>query len=554
MKGFFVWHVINLSKHLQLRDYLQFTGYVPSIMSVSAFSTGEGLLYDLTIILVLIIFLFALTSKLVIEDRLAKDLTAIEAQNRTPYSKDVLAIWDFSVISSQEIVDFQGSMSNKYLQSLEASRLSGLKKSRSQLATCIIYSRRTIGLLLYVVIVGASFAVIIYVTINNTKIANMVKNLNVPVVNKLDALVVPLILNFINGTLPMMLKGITQLEGWDSAETISNIILFRMYLSSILNALLIAFSYLILTDPELLVESPTLRSSLGVELNLTEFACRFDQAAAGLFNLVLFTWALDNANFLLTPLSNYVVAKIMKKPFIKTEFAVAENMVKRLNFVGLLFISLPFCPLTWMFTPFFLGVGFKWEKNIIKYFYSKPKRQWNGQRAGLFYTVFLSLTFVALGMVISGYFFTSKTFVKDCSIDSSIDDCVHACGPFIYAESNLDPFQQIISRYTILTIFWQACFKYPYLPWFTIIMLSLLLAIKQNTLLIDRFTSVGKEKMLEAQIFAIDMDRKKQEKKLRKLKAIEISMLEDEKDEGEKETSKFPQDSSQLVIGKEKTI
>ncbi len=532
MTGFLVWHVINLCELLSWIDFLGFTSYVPYIMSVSSFSTSEGLLYDLAIISVLVIFLVALTWKLVFEDRLAKDMTALEAENRIPYSKDVLAVWDFSAASKQEVVDFQTSMSNKYLLAFEASRVSGLKKTRTQWALVVMYARRILGFLLYFTVVAASFAVIIYVTINSSKISNRVEN--IPVLNKLEALVVPFILNFINGILPIILKGITVLEGWDSAETISNIILFRMYLSSILNALLIAFSYLILTDPGLLSDSLELRNSLGVEADLGKFPCRFDQAAAGLFNLVIFTWALDNISFWMAPFGNYVIARIRKKPFIKSEFGVAENMVKRLNFMGLLFISLPYCPLTWIFTPLYLGIGFKWEKNIIKYYYSKPKRQWNGQRAGLFYTLFFLLTFASLGLVVTSYFFTSKTFVKldnDCPLKPTTE-CGNACGPFTVESTNLTPFQTAISAYSALYIAWQICFSYPYLPWFGIIMLSLLLSMKENSLLIDRLASQGKLNALEGQIAAIEIERKKQDKMIRKLKAIESSgFVEESKDE-----------------------
>ena len=174
----------------------------------------------------------------------------------------------------------------------------------------------------------------------------------------------------------------TTFEMWDSAQTTTNLVLLRMYISSVLNTLLLAISCIVLAHPFLLADQSSLRNSFGLKVS-TSITCRLDQAGQGLFTLVIFTWAIDCVTLLGVPIAYQVLAYCLRTPYEKIEFNVPQNMVKRLNFMGLVFLSLPFCPLTMCFAPFFLFVGFKWEKNIIKYMYAKPLRQWSGQKAGL---------------------------------------------------------------------------------------------------------------------------------------------------------------------------
>ena len=50
-----------------------------------------------------------------------------------------------------------------------------------------------------------------------------------------------------------------------------------------------------------------------------------------------------------------------------------EQMVKLLSYLGIIFITLPFAPLSIIFVPIGAFINFKWEKYWLKRLYSKPK-------------------------------------------------------------------------------------------------------------------------------------------------------------------------------------
>lgn len=122
------------------------------------------------------------------------------------------------------------------------------------------------------------------------------------------------------------------------------------------------------------------------------------------------------------------------KPWVKTEFHIAESMVNKLSFLGLVFVAFPFAPLAMVFVPFYLFITFKWEKFVIKRYYAKPKRPFRGQQAALLYAIFYLATYVLVGISASGYFLSTKTMTKDCSIQ---DDYVHMCADEVDSTTNI---------------------------------------------------------------------------------------------------------------------
>jgi hypothetical protein len=545
-------------QHYSPLDYLEATGFMPQIFAVSSFSVQEALYYDLVIIFMQIWIFGSIFFKFLYEDRLMKHIVAIENENLNPYSKLLLANWDFSRIRTVEIEEYSGSVCNQLLAALEESLTKGITKSRSRYETFVVISRRVTGNFLFLLTIVISFAIILYVTIYGNEIAGYLRHF--PGLSNINSIVVPIILNLVNSALPTILKMITDKEAWDSAQTISNITLFRLYLASTLNALLLIVSYLVLADPFLLAQYPQLRDSFGLKVNRTSFACRLDQVAEGLFTLVGFTWFIDEAIFLLTPLCMQYLYRFFHWEYKKDEFDVASSMVKRLGFIGLIFASLPFCPSLILFVPIFLVIGFKYEKQVIKYYYSKPKRQWQGQSAGLVYIAFYCTTFVLIGLSVSAYFFSSKTFPKNCNIqDASIqlckDEvgslgdnicttntnskyysmysndypasiCEYACGPFIRSATNLAPLQSSISSVYGLSILWAIFFANPYISWILVIVLTLVLGTKDNSIEVNKVSATSKERSLETQIISIEAERKKQEKILKRLQSIEETNIQ----------------------------
>jgi hypothetical protein len=388
----------------------------------------------------------------------------------------------------------------------------------------------------------------------------------VPGLSNIGTLIGPLALQFINSVVPILLEYITTFEVWDSAQTELKFLLFRVYLSNTLNTLILTLSYILLMDPFLLASYPSLRKSLELKINPT-FSCRVDQAADGLFVLVAVTWAIQLVSFIASPLSMRLLAWIMGQPWVKYEFNIAMNMVKKFSFLGLVFVAFPFAPLTMIFVPFYMYIGFRFENYTLKHYYSKPKRPFRGQQASLLYAIFYLVTFVLVGLSVSCYFITTKTMAKNCDIQDryvglcaeadSLDSndvcavsksskyysiwgaggdypavvCLDACGPFVDERSGMAAFKDVVVGDSVLAVVWAAIFEVPYVPWFLTVCLAMWVAAGTNVLEVSKIASSSKERVLESQIQASEADRKRQERIITKLKSIE----EDEDPEENKE-------------------
>lgn len=560
-----VFAVYHLSTHFYnpsgtLSGYIQGEGYLPKFMIFSSFNTKEKFAYSAVVVLTMVFMTIVLCNDIVSEHKNAITLAAMEAENSAPYSKEVLCAWDFALHTKVDIEDLQGKHEHTFLQLIEDSHESGQKKDRTNMEAFIVYSRRTLGMTLYIGVVSGSFAAIIFLTIYGARVAEYVKD--IPGVNNISTLISPLALQFINAVVPMLLQAITELEQWDSAQTELRFLLFRVYLSNTLNTLILTLSYIILTDPFLLANYPSLRRSLQLQEN-TVFTCRVDQAADGLFTLVGTTWAIMLVSFYATPVSMQLLSYLRGVPFVKSEFNIADQMVKMLSFLGLVFVAFPFAPLSMIFVPLYLFISFKFEKYIIKRYYAKPRRPFRGQQAALLYAVFYLITYVLVGISVSGYFITTKTMPKECGIqddyvglctdevgDAGVNLCTPdvsnqfyafwgksndyprkiceiSCGPFVKERSALSGFKDSITGTGTLSEMWAAIFEFPYVPWFLVICLAMSVAVRVNSFEVSKFASYNKERAMESQLQASEVERKRQEKMIAKLKSMEEEDDED---------------------------
>lgn len=534
-------------------------------MRYQTFNTTEAVLYSAMVCFVLTFILVVLCYRIVSEDRYIKDVSAVVEDNSSPYSKEVLCAWDFSLTSKLEVDDQCGSLGNNFLQLLDATHTMGLKKQRTKAQTVALYARRTLGFYMYIYLLALSSAAILYLTINAVYIENQAKGNRF--LHNISSFIAPFMLTAINTIVPILLKYINAVEKWDTIQTDLNVALLRSFISNTLNSGILALSYLMLADPFLLGDKPTIRNGIELQTNVN-YPCRLDQASDGLFTLMLVTWAINLASMYGTPFAMKIFTEyIMRKPWVKSEFDTADQMVKLLNFLGLIFMAFPFCPLAMIFVPFFLGINFKFEKYCVKHWYARPKRIARGQSIGLVFTLAYLATFVLLGCTMGFYFLTTKSFAKSCSIqDEHLDLCAgalssenictldpnseyynfvkslygtsgyptkvchNACGPFVDATSNFTPIKDRMLSVAPVFIVWEILFVYPYLPWFLVIVLAIVVAVKVNSMDVLTYSSFNKERELEAHIAMIEAERKRQEKTIKKLK--HLSNLDEHKDEG----------------------
>ena len=213
---------------------------------------------------------------------------------------------------------------------------------------------------------------------------------------------------------------------------------------------------------------------------------------------MMLTWLFRVVFIVLNPFLDYFLAVIIKKTvWVKAEFSVAQQMVKLLSYLGIIFITFPFAPLSIVFVPITTFISIKWEKFWIKRLYSKPKRPWKAHKAAFIYSVFFLTTFALVGVTICGYFMYTRTLAKSCDIQDEYvhlclygylnegDDkcttdssskyyalygsdnypaviCNSACGPFVKVASPVDAFIEYANSSVIVEVIW---WVYTHLYW-----------------------------------------------------------------------------------------
>jgi hypothetical protein len=226
MAFFSVIHLSRLfSSGASLRDVVTSPGLLPGFMLFSSFLTAEAFTYSCFLILTLLGLLLLLIVKLTLEHKRMVLLHEVSLEQKATYSKAVLSAWDFSTHTPSAIDELSSTLKTNLLQLREESRSQGRQKARSNFEAFEITTRRGIGLMLYVLLIGLSFAAIIAVTIQNSTISDSISKH--ALFRPFKPLVKPICLNFINILVPQLIYGINHLEQWDSAKTEMQVLLLH---------------------------------------------------------------------------------------------------------------------------------------------------------------------------------------------------------------------------------------------------------------------------------------------------------------------------------------
>ena len=542
-------------------------GYLPGYMLISSYSTVEKLTYVIMIIVGEIVLIVSCLDKWIREDKLRKKLDAVEGEEQFVFSKDIFNAWDNAIQSKYVATELNGTLCQLYMQTILEKKMKGQLKKRSRAEVLILVGKRLLGWILYCGIQFAAFTLIVYLTINQLSFRANIANWN-SALQPLSGFIIPFVVSFINTLTPNLLKVITAYEKWDSGDMELDVLLFRMYLSSTLNLMVLAFTYLLLANPFLIASNSqyTFRVQLELQYN-AKFTCRMDQAADGLFNLVLADFFLKMIEFWGAGITPYLLKMFRTKEgdnvVVKKEFSIADNMVAMFYTAGLHLLLFPFAPLSIVFMPLMLASKIKFEKEIMIPLYAKPKKPWKAQKAGAVFTLFYMCTIIVISLPAAGFFLLTESFPKECSIqddhlglcltaisDSNIctisSDSVYydyfsssarcnggypsclcsgslACGPFINDLNALDVFRTAISEVVFLGFIWNVFFESSYGVWCVLIVLYVLYNMQWNAVQVSRDVSLERERSLLAQVQSLETEKLKQEKIVRRLKAIEAA-------------------------------
>jgi len=384
---------------------------------------------------------------------------------------------------------------------------------------------------------------------------------NLPVLGFLTDYIVPGSVTTINAITPTLYKHLTKFEKWDSGQFALNVLISRMYLSNVMNLLILALSYGLLADPFLLADDSNSdrRSELEIAFDPTAYQCRLNAAAEGLFSLVLSEFFVNGILFFLVGFGPFVINRYVK-PYQKFEMNIAPRMVALLYFINLMMLAFPFSPLVAVFMPIMLAIRLKWEKFLTLKFYGKPKDIWQAHKAGTFFVLFymMSLTIVALPALL--LFLSQHTFAKTCALQdnfvklctddvSSTDNtctldtaskyyayyynsnncadgypacvCEYSCGPFVNTANAFQPLRDAIYEFSALKFIWKRLIAPSYCAWWIVGFLYVFTRLRKNTLVVTEATFAEKERGYETQIMSLENEKKQHTKLINRLKLLE---------------------------------
>jgi len=142
-----------------------------------------------------------------------------------------------------------------------------------------------------------------------------------------SSVAVSISLSAINIITPKLLEMITKFESWDYPETEINMLLLRMYLSTILNLVFIVFSYILLANP-VLISSYSYLADLQIAYEAESYACRMDQVSNGIFVLVVSNFFIHLITVFVNGYANMNLHRIF--PFMqpkKKEFSSRPSQI-----------------------------------------------------------------------------------------------------------------------------------------------------------------------------------------------------------------------------------
>ncbi|KAG5189996.1 hypothetical protein JKP88DRAFT_176300 [Tribonema minus] len=339
-------------------------GVIPTFMVYSSFDSQESLTFVSMVVLVVLLQATVTLIKWLVEDRLRCELDALEEdQKHVQFARTFLVGWDNNTAKGHEVEELRCSNGMQLAVLLAEDTAAKTTASRTLRQKALLFVRRCLGMVVYMALQLAAWYAIVLLTASSRALATWILNELAAVswlkgfTSTLAVSIVPVGVTIINTIMPVFIKLITDIEQWDSAKTITYMLVTRMYLAKILNACIQAASYMLLANPYLISRIDTnLRRNVEQGYDSTSFECRIDQASSGLFQLVVTEFVLSPIIAAASLLAAKLQAKVSSKAFVKPEFEVAKNMVSLLYFQALILASFPFFPMSPIFVTLFMFI------------------------------------------------------------------------------------------------------------------------------------------------------------------------------------------------------
>lgn len=558
-----VLHIINMVVDNRGGDVLTGGNVLPGFMLISTFQPDERVLYSTTVIVMILTLCILGLKKLITEDVNKKRHEIMETGKEAVYSKLLLVGWDNSLVSHVEAAQHSGSLAALGRELLAATQSMGEKQARTNLEAAILFLRRFVGFMAYGAMQFGCYVLIAYLTVKSHSIQQAANNIGF--LKFFAPSIVPAVVTAINSTTPTIILSITLFERWESGQTEVNIRILRMFLSRILNILVLALAYGFLADPFLMADEDSQDIRKAVEIKFSDgFECRLNQTGDGMMSLVFTDLVISMFVLYGFNVGSKIFARCLNQEWIKYEFDTASTMVSVLYFAGLIVLTLPFTPLSLIFSPIMLALRFKWEAWVSSNYSSKPKKPWQVHAAGRTFTIFYLITLVFIGVSSSFFFLGKNTFAKSCDIqDDNVMLCLGslnpvtevctidpsskfyslysdenycsggypyclchkdlACGPFIHEDIALNPFANRVDSLPFLGFIWDYFIVNSYGTWVLVGFLFIFASLRYNSFRVTKTAKVEKEAQFLAHIASLQAEQKRQQKIINRLRILEGS-------------------------------
>ncbi|GMH89531.1 hypothetical protein TrST_g11353 [Triparma strigata] len=540
-------------------DIFTFYLLLPGFMATSSYGTDDRYQYLALIMLLPMILFFDAIRKWINEDANSKIITSIEAeQANIKFAKQFLCCWDHGLTLNTDVEDLMCTIGSNMNTMIAVEKEKGKTLERSFNEKVNLFIKRSVGILLYICLLLASWASILYLKAQSQQVAEKLASY-IEGASYLSTSIVPGAVTVINAIVPMIIDKITAFESWDSEKTVQNVLLMKMYLAKILMVLIQFVSNLFLGDPILFTSSTSMyfgydfstladaaarykiRANLETPFDDVNFRCRLDQVGASFIQIVTVDFVLSKVIAISVAYVMTLKAKVTKKDFKREEFTVSKKMVNLLYFQGLIFLTISYAPLFTFIVLVFQYSSFKFEKAMLIKFGTKPKKEWKAQDAGNFFIKFYLVTIIVTGLLSVYLFLGSTTHAKiEKLLNSTVEFCpdeeseatatcttlnsteivkeaAKMCGPFTEETSAWAMVQKDISGFPTLAQILYEVVVNVLIVWFIVLFFFLKSHFAESSLGVAETSINEKERAFESTALANESKIRKLTKKINKM-------------------------------------
>lgn len=561
---FLIRHVLALNQ--AGKAWKGFKGIAPHLILFQSYQTTEAVEYTVQIGSFGIIMLLITLQKWIREDRMLKTVDALESGSgkKNKFSRISINAWDFFIKSAPQALDLKKSIAEQIRVALHEDEAQEKQKERSTKERYILYFRRFLGTVLYLSLQASGWFVIILLTTQSATFEETLATYS-DILAPYAASIVPAGVTIINAALPALISAITKLEKWDDAGFAIKAMVTRLFIAKIMNVMIQLFSYALLLDPYFFatdlnffgLTSFEIRQSVEKKFQTNQYDCRAEQASLGLITLVMTEFVISKVLAVFLPILKKLWARIRRKPFVKSEFIVAPNMVGLLYFQTLLLMAIPLSPSTILSSCIMMLMNFKFQKLILMWVQRKPVTPWSAKDSGNFFIKFYFVT-VLIYIVFMHTFLLNTHLPKTCALQDDLGDqyaslcipntfdlstqlctvnashpmttymaldcqgqypkCIcagtKACGPFLSFKSGYDALNQYLGTINWLNVIYILMTQSVMAMWILFLAVTVLFFFRRNTLNVVRFVSSEQSEEFMNEIETLRKKIAAQERKL----------------------------------------